>query len=1147
MYTNVQFVSQMSSHSNVYYCEGSTALHMAIDGWTDNRLCVQALVDNGAALDVKDVHGRTPLHIASIRGHHRLIKLLAPSPESFHFKDNDGCTPLYYACKNSHLKCIRKLFAQIPDVIGDLLKVANNEGTTPLSVRRGSGRTILHVACAKGETDLVQKLLEAGADPNVTDKSGYTPLSVRTGSGGTILHVACEIGDIFLVKKLLEAGADPNVTDEFGFTPLMRAVVSTSKSGITTEVVYSIITALCNSKCNVNASFVPSKPFDSNVHYYKGSTALHMAIDEWTDNQLCVQVLVDNGAALDARDVHGRTPLHFACLVGYHCFICSLDPKQLSFLSIKDNNGCTPLYYACKNSHLECIQAFIDQCPDIMGYLMKIANNHGTTPLSVRTGSGGTILHVACEKGDINLVKKLLEAGADPNVTDEFGFTPLMRAVVSTSKSGITTDVVSFFIITALCSSKCNVNASFVPSKPSNSNVHYNEGSTALHMAIDGWTYNRLCVQALVDNGAALDARDVHGRTPLHIASMWGHHHLIKLLAPSPETFHFKDNDGCTPLYYVCKNSHLEFIRTFIVQIPDIIGDLIKVANNYGTTPLSVRTNSGGTILHVACDKGDINLVKKLLEAGADPNITDEFGFTPLMRAVVSTSKSGITTDVASSIITALSNSKCNVNASFVPSKPSNSNVHYNEGSTALHMAIDEWTDNRLCVQALVDNGAALDARDVHGHTPLHIACLIGYQYLIGSLDTEQISFLSIKDNNGCTPLYYACKNSHLECIQAFIVQYPDVVNDLMKLANNDGTTPLSVRTGSGGTILHVACGMGDIYLLKKLLEAGADPNVTDKFGFTPLMRAVLNTSVSDTDVSSIVTILCNSNWHVNSAFSFISCKSSDKYILWKGITALHMAVGRMDCCFLCVKALIDNGATVDVRDTQGRTPLHIASIRGHFRLIRLLAPSPESFHFKDNDGSTPLYYACKNSHLECIEEFMVIIPDVVSDLMKVANKFGATPLSVRALNDQTILHVACKKGNLPIVKKLLETGVDPNSRDGSTFTPLMLAVQHVDDVEAADIVAMLCEFKCKINIQTSPFSRSVTALHLACELGKEKCVEMLIAKGANVLVRTQSGLTPLHLACEGGYHTLISSLITKETLRAYDYTLDTSSLCLLV
>ena len=161
----------------------------------------------------------------------------------------------------------------------------------------------------------------------------------------------------------------------------------------------------------------------------------------------------------------------------------------------------------------------------------------------------------------------------------------------------------------------------------------------------------------------------------------------------------------------------------------------------------------------------------------------------------------------------------------------------------------------------------------------------------------------------------------------------------------------------------------------------------------------------------------------------------------------------------------------------------------------------------------------------------MVQIPDDICDLMKVANKYGAT-----RRYDQAILHVACKKGDLSIIRKVLEAGDDPNSLDGSTFTPLMLAVQHVDDVKAVDIIAILCEFKCNLNIQTPHFSGCVTALHLAYELGKEKCVEMLIAKRANLLVRTQGGLTPLHLACEGGHHTFISSLITEETLKSYDY-----------
>ena len=519
---------------------------------------------------------------------------------------------------------------------------------------------------------------------------------------------------------------------------------------------------------------------------------------------------------------------------------------------------------------------------------------------------------------------------------------------------------------------------------------------------------------------------------------------------------------------------------------------------------INTHDSHGKTLLHHACEYGLTEGVSILLANNAQLDVCDEKGYTPLHCAC------------------------------------QNNHIHYDICKIVIQR-------NPYLTLPLTQGGsgsgstvAVVTSRDKCSKTILHYACIHGDFDIVDNL-LKAGADPCAEDKLGNNPMHYACENGHLQCVRQLIVNSQNP-NGLLQIPNNDGVTPLSIKTQRGGTILHMACENLDVSVAAKLLEAGADSNLSDVFGFTPLMRAVIPSKFytsytnSTTVITAIITALCNSKCNVNAMLVLCKLCSSDLNIQYsEGSTALHIATDNDRTAFLVINALIHNGAALDARDVHGRTPLHIASMRGHHHLIKLLAPSPGSFHFRDNIGCTPLYYACENSHLECVREFMVQIPDVVSDLLKVANKIGATPLSVQGDHDQTILHVACEKGDLSVVKKVLEAGADPNSLDGSTLTPLMLAVQHVDDVKAADIIAILCEFNCNVDIQTSPYSRSVTALHLACELGKEKCVEILLAKGANLLVRTQGGLTPLHLACEGGYHTL-SSLITEQTLKAYDY-----------
>ena len=78
------------------------------------------------------------------------------------------------------------------------------------------GWTPLHEAAEAGRTDIVQLLLDAGADVEASDKYGRTPL-----------HTACEFGNTTTVQLLLEQGADPNARNKWDRTPLDLTLLKT--------------------------------------------------------------------------------------------------------------------------------------------------------------------------------------------------------------------------------------------------------------------------------------------------------------------------------------------------------------------------------------------------------------------------------------------------------------------------------------------------------------------------------------------------------------------------------------------------------------------------------------------------------------------------------------------------------------------------------------------------------------------------------------------------------------------------------------------------------------------------------------------------------------------------------------------------------
>src|SRR6516164_9660038 len=126
-----------------------------------------------------------------------------------------GDTALHLAAAAYHQEIVPKLIAT-----GVNVRARNRRGAEPLHYA-ADGRPGSRRWNPPAQAATVAHLIEAGADPNATDKSGVTPLhrAVRTRCGAA-------------VKALLEAGADPRRRNKSGSTPMLLATQSTGRGGI---------------------------------------------------------------------------------------------------------------------------------------------------------------------------------------------------------------------------------------------------------------------------------------------------------------------------------------------------------------------------------------------------------------------------------------------------------------------------------------------------------------------------------------------------------------------------------------------------------------------------------------------------------------------------------------------------------------------------------------------------------------------------------------------------------------------------------------------------------------------------------------------------------------------------------------------------
>lgn len=363
-------------------------------------------------------------------------------------------------------------------------------------------------AAEKGSFEQIKTLVEKGGDVNAKDELDSSTVLMKAAASGnleatkflinkeadvkavdmnreTVLMKGAKSGNLEVVKLLVNRGIKVKAKDVGGFTALIYA----AKSG-NLEVVKLFV----------------GKGLDVNVTTKGGSTALMYAAE--SGNLEVVKFFVGKGLNVRAKTKRGDTVLMFAAK--------SRNPEIVRFLvdkcldvNAKTKNGRTALMYAATSGNVEVAKLLMD----------KGADAHA------KMNFGDTVLMYAAESGSLDLVKLVLDKGVDVNAKDTTGNTAL-RYAVGTKLGDLNDDMHVYYESTGQ-----SVDPEIVKlliEKGADVNAENDLGQTVLMGAAKG--RHPEVLRILVDKGAEVNLKDKEGHTALMHAARRGTLSGVKLL-----------------------------------------------------------------------------------------------------------------------------------------------------------------------------------------------------------------------------------------------------------------------------------------------------------------------------------------------------------------------------------------------------------------------------------------------------------------------------------------------------------------------------------------------------------------------------------------------------------------------------------------
>uniref|UniRef100_A0A3B5ANX9 CARD- and ANK-containing Inflammasome Adaptor Protein n=1 Tax=Stegastes partitus TaxID=144197 RepID=A0A3B5ANX9_9TELE len=412
-----------------------------------------------------------------------------------------------------------------PQLLEELLE------DTDINAVNSSNKTLLHVAAEQELLSTIQLLICKGARLDLQDDVGHTAL-----------HTAASRGHTEIIRVLMKAGAPIHTLDSQGKTPIHLAAENEHLDSI--------------------KILVKEEAKQSESHTQ--DTFLHKAVME--DNCKLAELLLQNGAAVDAINNHKKTALFYAVKRNNDKMV-----KMLLNAGAKVDRDA--INEAINLHEVTILQLLLGESLQIV---LKYEAEAFQLILMLFTANAREVL--SQEALGSALLSTLLEQGLDPNITGAKGQTPVHLAAQCNRPDlmGLLLEAGAQVTLTAFPQHLITI-----PLTKANPNATDNEKKTALHLAALAGKVGM--VTSLLSHKAKGGVRDMDGSTPLHYAAAGGHAGVVSALLQS------LNNKG------------------------------IQDRNAWRKTPL-----------HTAAEKGHDNVVVQLLEAGAKINTTDQSKDTPL-------------------------------------------------------------------------------------------------------------------------------------------------------------------------------------------------------------------------------------------------------------------------------------------------------------------------------------------------------------------------------------------------------------------------------------------------------------------------------------------------------------------------------------